>query len=141
MLYGVTPEFIFLTDCVVFCRLLFVLLSYLFWQLYCLSFDLRLLISPLVSSTFSSCPSDICNFRRFSLVAFKLFGFLIFGCLSLLYEGYYRNLCALNEISTYLFRSSSISLHIYQSLIASEIPKCTTHLWVGWRILKFVSTI
>jgi hypothetical protein len=39
--------------CVVFCRSLFVLLSFLFWLLRYLSFDLRLLIIPLVSSNFS----------------------------------------------------------------------------------------
>ena len=37
----------------VFCRLLFVLLVFFAWPLYCLSFDLRLLITPLVSSNFS----------------------------------------------------------------------------------------
>ena len=34
---------------VMFCRSLFVLFSFFFWPLYCLSFDLRLLITPLVS--------------------------------------------------------------------------------------------
>ena len=102
---GSRQEFLFLTDYVVFCRWLFILLSYLFWPLYCLSFfDLQLLFTPLVSSTFCLCPSGICNifsrFRRFSLVAFKLFHFPIFGCLSLHYAGYSRNsFCALNEIS------------------------------------------
>ena len=33
-----------------FCRSLFVLLSFFFWPLCCLSFDLRILITPLVSS-------------------------------------------------------------------------------------------
>jgi hypothetical protein len=32
------------------CRSLFVLLFFFFWSLYCLSFELRLLIIPLVSS-------------------------------------------------------------------------------------------
>ena len=37
--------------CVMFCRSLFVLLSFLFWPLCCLSFfDLQILITPLVSS-------------------------------------------------------------------------------------------
>jgi hypothetical protein len=40
--------------CVVFCRSLFVLLSFFFWPLCCLSFfDLRILITPLVSSNIS----------------------------------------------------------------------------------------
>ena len=40
--------------CVVFCRSLFVLLSSIFWPLCCLTFsDLRLFITPLVSSNFS----------------------------------------------------------------------------------------
>ena len=46
--------------CVVFCRSLFVLFLFghcivcsSFWPLYCLFFDLRLLIIPLVSSNFS----------------------------------------------------------------------------------------
>jgi hypothetical protein len=40
-----------LVFCVVFCKMLFVLLSFFFWPLYCLSFfDLRLLITSLVSS-------------------------------------------------------------------------------------------
>jgi hypothetical protein len=46
-----------LVFCVVFCRSLFVLLSFFFWPLYCLFvFDLRTLITPLVSSN-SSCTS------------------------------------------------------------------------------------
>ena len=39
--------------CVMFCRSLFVLLSFFFRLLCCLSFDLRILISPLVSSNSS----------------------------------------------------------------------------------------
>ena len=39
-----------LVFCVIICRLLFVLLSFFIWPLYCLSIsDLRLLITPLVS--------------------------------------------------------------------------------------------
>ena len=39
--------------CVVFCRQLFVLLFFFIWPLYCLSFDVRLIIIHLVSSQFS----------------------------------------------------------------------------------------
>ena len=39
---------------VVFCRLLFVLLSFFFWSLYCLSFFLWILVTNLVSSNFSN---------------------------------------------------------------------------------------
>jgi hypothetical protein len=39
--------------CVMICRSLFVLLSLFFWPLCCLSFNLRILITPLVSSTSS----------------------------------------------------------------------------------------
>ena len=40
--------------CVTFCRSLFVLLFFFFWPLCCLSFfDLRILITPLVSSSSS----------------------------------------------------------------------------------------
>ena len=35
--------------CVLFCRSLFVLLSFFFWPLCCLFFDIRILITPLVS--------------------------------------------------------------------------------------------
>ena len=42
----VTQSLIF---CVVFCRLLFVLLYFFFWPLCCLFFDLQLLINPQVS--------------------------------------------------------------------------------------------
>ena len=43
-----------LVFCVVFYRSLFVLLSLLFWSLYCLSFcDIQILITPLVSSNSS----------------------------------------------------------------------------------------
>jgi hypothetical protein len=36
-----------------FCRLLFILLSFFsFWPLHCLSFDLRILMTPLISSNF-----------------------------------------------------------------------------------------
>jgi hypothetical protein len=41
--------------CVMFCRSLFVLLSFFFWPLYCLFFfDLLILITPLVSSNSSN---------------------------------------------------------------------------------------
>ena len=36
-----------------YCRSLFVLLSFFFWSLYCLSFDLWILITPMVSSNSS----------------------------------------------------------------------------------------
>jgi hypothetical protein len=36
-----------------FCRSLFVLLYFFFWSLYCLFFDIRILITPLVSSNSS----------------------------------------------------------------------------------------
>ena len=39
--------------CVMFCKSLFGLLSFFFWPLCCLSFDLRILITPLVSSNSS----------------------------------------------------------------------------------------
>jgi len=39
-----------LISCVVFCRSLFILLFFFIWSLYCMSFDLQLLITPLVSS-------------------------------------------------------------------------------------------
>jgi len=39
----------FASSCVVPCWSLFVFLSVFFWSLYCLSFDLRLLIIPSVS--------------------------------------------------------------------------------------------
>ena len=42
--------------CVLFLRLLLVPLSFFFWPLYCLSFDLRILITPLLSlSLIESC--------------------------------------------------------------------------------------
>jgi hypothetical protein len=47
--------FQFLVFCVMFCRSFFVLLSFFVWSLYCPSFfHLRLLINPLVSSSFSA---------------------------------------------------------------------------------------
>ena len=45
---SVTRSLIF---CVVFCRSLFVLWSFLFWPLCCLSFDLRIIITPLITSS------------------------------------------------------------------------------------------
>ena len=39
-----------LVFCVVFCRSLFVLLSFIFWPFHCLPFDLQFLITPLVLS-------------------------------------------------------------------------------------------
>jgi hypothetical protein len=41
-----------LVSCVVFCRSFAVFLSFIYWPLYYLSFDLRLLITHLVSSNF-----------------------------------------------------------------------------------------
>ena len=40
------------------CRSLFFLLSFFFWPLWCLSFDLRILITPFVSSTSSNYVHD-----------------------------------------------------------------------------------
>jgi len=40
--------------CVVYCNSFLVLLYFLIWSLYCLSLDLRLLITPLVSSNLST---------------------------------------------------------------------------------------
>ena len=40
--------------CVVFCRSLFTLLSYFCWPLFCLSFNLLILITPLVFSNSSN---------------------------------------------------------------------------------------
>jgi len=45
-----------------FCRSLFVLLSFFFWVLFCLFFDIRILIIPLVSS--NSFNKDIPETRR-----------------------------------------------------------------------------
>jgi hypothetical protein len=43
-----------LVFCVIFCRSLFVLLSFFIWPLYCISFfDIQILITPLVYSNFS----------------------------------------------------------------------------------------
>ena len=42
-----------LVFCVVFCRSLFVLLSLFTWPLCCLFFDLRIIITPLISSNSS----------------------------------------------------------------------------------------
>ena len=55
-----TPGFysIFSFMCM-FCRSLFVLLSFFFLPSWCLSFDLRILITPLVSSN-SSCTNILC---------------------------------------------------------------------------------
>jgi hypothetical protein len=44
----------FLVFSVIFCKLLFVSLSFLFRSLHCLSFELQILISPLVSSNQTS---------------------------------------------------------------------------------------
>jgi hypothetical protein len=47
--------------CVMFCRLLFDLLTFFFWSLCCLSyFDIRILITPLVSATssYEDCPRN-----------------------------------------------------------------------------------
>jgi hypothetical protein len=49
-IYNVTQS---LVVCVVFCRSLFVRLSFFFWRLCCLFFDLQLLITPLVSTNLS----------------------------------------------------------------------------------------
>ena len=46
-----------------FCRSLFFLLYFFFWPLYCLSFELRILIIPLVSSN-SSYKSDYYTERK-----------------------------------------------------------------------------
>ena len=66
-----------LVFCGVFCRSLFVILSFLFWPLYCLSFfDLRFLTTHLVSSAFSyggyCCLFYLYGFRSY-------FNFVVWG--------------------------------------------------------------
>ena len=69
-----------------FCTSLFVLLYFFFRPLYCLFFDLRLLITPLVSSNFScySIFSFICMFCR-SLFVLLYFSFIPLCCLFFYY--------------------------------------------------------
>jgi len=66
-----------------FCRSLFVLLSFFFWPLYCLFFDLRILITPLwyfqtllITNTTKQGTSNryTCTFRpvRFPIYSHKL---------------------------------------------------------------------
>jgi len=56
-----------LVFCLVCCRSLFVLLSFFVWTLYYLSFNLRILITPLVSSTLP-CLSSLIRILRLSFV-------------------------------------------------------------------------
>ena len=51
--------------CVVFCRSIFVRLP--FWPLYCLSFDLRLQITPLVSSNLLIESADTCTLNTYNV--------------------------------------------------------------------------
>ena len=52
--FGIFKLFLLLFSCIcMFCTSLFVLLYFFFWPLFCLSFYLWLLITPLVSSNFS----------------------------------------------------------------------------------------
>jgi hypothetical protein len=60
---------------VVFCRSLFVLLSFLFWPLCCLSFDLRSLITYLVSSNSSKSMLPQCTNWSSSMISMKSKGF------------------------------------------------------------------
>ena len=64
--------FIFSFMCM-FCRSLFVLLSFFFWSLCCLSFDLQILITPLVSLNSSSYNGTLfrVRFRQVSLHFFN----------------------------------------------------------------------
>jgi len=76
-----------LVFCVVFCRSLFILLSFFFWSLYCLSFDLRLQITlfgifNLFLDSPLSCPfipiSFLTNLRMFAFIYFN--SCLLFNC-------------------------------------------------------------
>ena len=69
-----------LVFCLVLCRSLFVLLSFCAWTLYYLSFDFRLLITSLVSSTFP-CMSSFILILRLSFV-FMFILLLICLCLT-----------------------------------------------------------
>ena len=65
-----------LVFCLVLCRSLFVLLSFFIWKLYYLFFfNLRLLITPLVSSTFS-CLSSPIRILRYIYFVVNLFRFI-----------------------------------------------------------------
>jgi len=97
-------------SCLMFCRSLFVLLSFFFWPWYCLSFfDFRLLITSLASSnsdvlrwSFIFSCFAICSHVRFGK---QLFVFVVFHCFvaSYLYVWIQSNI--------YLFLAiSSISL-------------------------------
>ena len=51
--FGWVPIAQALILCEMFCKPLFVLLNFFFWPLYCLFFDIQILITPLVSSNSS----------------------------------------------------------------------------------------
>jgi hypothetical protein len=93
-----------LVFCVMFHRSLFVLLSLFFWPLCCLSFDLLLLVNPLVSSNTS--------------VMFCCVLFLCLYCCCFVIECFiFLPLCPFNQIylpsSAFFFRSKNINAGIF----------------------------
>ena len=71
-----TTSLVSLVFCVVFNRSLFVLLYFFFWSLYYLSFDLRLVITPLVSSNIDRQRLVVCLFILMEIVGYHCFNFL-----------------------------------------------------------------
>jgi hypothetical protein len=56
---------------VMFCRSLFVLLYFFFWPLCCLSFDLQILITPLVSTNTSYDATAFLQYRIFLVIGLE----------------------------------------------------------------------
>ena len=72
-----THKLLLVLCCLMFCRLLFVLLSIFCWPLCCLSvFHLRLLITPLASSKFSIRQFSYFKCRRFLFQFYMVLPFL-----------------------------------------------------------------
>ena len=71
--------------CVVFCRSLFVLLSFFFWPLCCLSFDLQILITPLVSfQNIPPCPfSTLLYWKSITTLHIKVNGPCVIASLTI----------------------------------------------------------
>jgi len=62
----------YLVFCVVFCRPLYAFLSFIYFRLlYCLSFELRLLTAPLVSSIFSIVNPSLSYFVVYNFCTFS----------------------------------------------------------------------
>ena len=147
-----------------FCRSLFFLLSFFFWPLWCLSFDLRILITPFVSSTSSNYVHDGYHYScvwislslfplsRYPLVIrlkkiYNVFMHFSSYCIYIMFSWFFRPVAVFNtqkQMWGFFRRLNSLVIRLrtkYKVWIYSMhtppplSPHCSTYIDVAWKLI------